>query len=66
MQNPPRLTPLCSPARADSIVYAKQGDKAKGTAIKAYVKYLVTDGQKPAAETPFRDFEIQPAAVVVK
>ncbi len=28
------------------IVYAKQRDKAKGAAVKAYVKYLITDGQK--------------------
>jgi phosphate transport system substrate-binding protein len=28
------------------IVYAKPGDKVKGTALKSYVKFLVTDGQK--------------------
>jgi phosphate transport system substrate-binding protein len=28
------------------IVYAKQLDKAKGTVLKAYIKYLVSDGQK--------------------
>jgi phosphate transport system substrate-binding protein len=28
------------------IVYAKQADKAKGTALKAYLKYLLGDGQK--------------------
>jgi phosphate transport system substrate-binding protein len=28
------------------IVYAKQADKAKGAALKAYLKYLVGDGQK--------------------
>ena len=28
------------------IVYAKQTDKAKGTAVKEYIKYLLTDGQK--------------------
>jgi phosphate transport system substrate-binding protein len=27
------------------IVYAKQTDHAKGSALKAYIKYLVTDGQ---------------------
>lgn len=27
------------------IVYAKQADHAKGTTLKAYLKYLVTDGQ---------------------
>jgi phosphate transport system substrate-binding protein len=27
------------------IVYAKQTDHAKGTALKSYIKYLVTDGQ---------------------
>ena len=28
------------------IVYAKQTDHAKGSALKAYLKYLLTDGQK--------------------
>jgi len=28
------------------IVYAKQADKAKGAALKAYLKYLIGDGQK--------------------
>jgi phosphate transport system substrate-binding protein len=28
------------------IVYAKQADKAKGAALKAYLKYLLGDGQK--------------------
>jgi len=28
------------------IVYAKQTDHAKGSALKAYIKYLVTDGQQ--------------------
>jgi phosphate transport system substrate-binding protein len=28
------------------IVYAKQTDKAKGAAVKAYLKFLLTDGQK--------------------
>src|SRR5262249_4273438 len=28
------------------IVYAKQGDKTKGAALKAYLKFLLTDGQK--------------------
>ncbi|HEX3759996.1 MAG TPA: phosphate ABC transporter substrate-binding protein PstS [Kofleriaceae bacterium] len=28
------------------IVYAKQADKAKGTALKGYLKYLIGDGQK--------------------
>jgi phosphate transport system substrate-binding protein len=35
------------------IVYAKQADKAKGTAIKSYVKYLITDGQKFLKELDF-------------
>ena len=28
------------------IVYAKQADKAKGAALKAYLKFLLGDGQK--------------------
>lgn len=28
------------------MVYTKQTDKAKGTALKSYFKYMVTDGQK--------------------
>jgi ABC-type phosphate transport system substrate-binding protein len=28
------------------IVYAKQADKAKGAALKAYLEYLLGDGQK--------------------
>jgi phosphate transport system substrate-binding protein len=35
------------------IVYAKQNDKAKGEAVKAYLKYLLTDGQGALAELDF-------------
>jgi phosphate transport system substrate-binding protein len=35
------------------IVYAKQTDKARGAAVKAYVKYLITDGQKLAPDVDF-------------
>jgi phosphate transport system substrate-binding protein len=35
------------------IVYAKQLDKAKGTTLKAYIKYLVSDGQKFLKELDF-------------
>lgn len=35
------------------IVYAKQTDHAKGTALKSYLKYLVTDGQKFAKDLDF-------------
>lgn len=35
------------------IVYAKQTDKAKGAAVKAYLNYLLTDGQAMLAELDF-------------
>jgi len=35
------------------IVYARQADKAKGEALKAYLKYLVKDGQKLLAEIDY-------------
>lgn len=35
------------------IVYAKQADKAKGDALKAYLSYLLTDGQKMLGELDF-------------
>jgi len=35
------------------IVYAKQADKDKGTALKAYLKYLLGDGQKALKELDF-------------
>jgi phosphate transport system substrate-binding protein len=35
------------------IVYAKQTDHAKGTALKSYIKYLVTDGQAQLKELDF-------------
>jgi phosphate transport system substrate-binding protein len=35
------------------IVYAKQSDKAKGATLKAYIKYLVSDGQKFLKELDF-------------
>ena len=42
------------------IVYAKPADKAKGAAVKAYVKYLLTDGQ---ALLPELDFAPLPKAL---
>jgi len=35
------------------IVYAKQTDKDKGAAVKNYIKYLITDGQKLLPELDF-------------
>jgi phosphate transport system substrate-binding protein len=35
------------------IVYAKQADHAKGEALKAYLKYLVKDGQKLLSEIDY-------------
>jgi len=35
------------------IVYAKQADKDKGTALKAYLKYLIGDGQKALKDLDF-------------
>jgi len=35
------------------IVYAKQTDHAKGTALKSYIKYLVTDGQQQLKSLDF-------------
>ena len=35
------------------MVYAKPADKAKATALKAYFKYMVTDGQKLLPEIDF-------------
>jgi phosphate transport system substrate-binding protein len=35
------------------IVYAKQADKTKGGAVKAYLKYLLTDGQKLLKDLDF-------------
>ena len=35
------------------IVYAKQTDKAKGEALKAYLRYLLTDGQALLTELDF-------------
>ena len=35
------------------IVYAKQTDKAKGEALKAYLKFLVKDGQKLLSEIDY-------------
>jgi phosphate transport system substrate-binding protein len=40
-------------AQSWCMVYAKQRDKAKGTAVKAYFKYLVTNGQNLLAEVDF-------------
>ena len=35
------------------IVYAKQTDKARGEAVKSYLKYLLTDGQRLLPELDF-------------
>lgn len=40
-------------AQSWCMIYAKQGDKAKGTAVKAYFTYMLTDGQKLLAEIDF-------------
>ena len=40
-------------AQSWCIVYANQKDKAKGAAVKAYLKFLVTDGQKLLPEIDF-------------
>jgi phosphate transport system substrate-binding protein len=40
-------------AQSWCMAYAKQSDKAKGAAVKAYLKYLVTDGQKLLPEIDF-------------
>lgn len=42
------------------IVYAKQTDHAKGTALKSYLKYLVTDGQ---AQLKALDFAALPKSL---
>ncbi len=45
------------------IVYAKQSDKAKGAALKSYLKYLLTDGQKLLGDL---DFAALPKALADK
>lgn len=40
-------------AQSWCIVYAKQTDKAKGNAVKAYFKYMLTDGQKLLPDIDF-------------
>jgi phosphate transport system substrate-binding protein len=40
-------------AQSWCMAYAKQGDKAKGAAIKAYFKYMLTDGQALLADVDF-------------
>jgi phosphate transport system substrate-binding protein len=45
------------------IVYAKQADHAKGTTLKAYLKYLVTDGQ---AQLKTLDFAPLPRSLADK
>jgi phosphate transport system substrate-binding protein len=40
-------------AQSWCLVYAKQTDRAKGNALKAYFKYLVTDGQKLLPEIDY-------------
>jgi phosphate transport system substrate-binding protein len=45
------------------IVYAKQPDQAKAAAVKAYIKYLITDGQKLL---PDLDFAPLPAGLQQK
>ena len=45
------------------IVYAKQTDHAKGTALKSYIKYLITDGQ---AQLKALDFAALPKSLADK
>ena len=45
------------------IVYAKQTDAAKAAALKAYVKYLLTDGQQPLKDL---DYAPLPASLQAK
>ena len=40
-------------AQSWCMAYAKQADKAKGEAVKAYFKYMVTDGQQLLPEIDF-------------
>jgi phosphate transport system substrate-binding protein len=40
-------------AQSWCMAYAKQGDKAKGEALKAYFKFMLTDGQKLLPEIDF-------------
>jgi phosphate transport system substrate-binding protein len=40
-------------AQSWCLIYAKQTDKAKGNALKAYFKYLITDAQKLLPEIDF-------------
>ncbi|MGE3547402.1 MAG: substrate-binding domain-containing protein, partial [Kofleriaceae bacterium] len=40
-------------AQSWCMAYAKQTDEARGTAVKAYLKYLVTDGQALLADIDF-------------
>jgi len=40
-------------AQSWCLVYEKQTDKAKGEAVKAYFKYMLTDGQKLLPEIDF-------------
>jgi phosphate transport system substrate-binding protein len=40
-------------AQSWCMVYAKQTDKAKGTAVKSYFKFMLTDGQALLAEIDF-------------
>ena len=35
------------------MAYVKPGDKAKGAAVKAYFKYMITDGQKLIPELDY-------------
>ncbi len=45
------------------VVYAKQTDKAKGDAIKSFLKYVLTDGQKLATDV---DYAPLPKAITDK
>ncbi len=47
--------PAAYPITAQSwcMIYAKQSDKAKGAATKAYFRYMLTDGQKLLPEIDF-------------
>jgi len=48
------------------IVYAKQADKAKGAALKAYLKYLLGDGQKFLKDLDFAPLPKGLAAKAIK
>ncbi len=48
------------------LVYAKQTDKAKGTALKAYLNYLLTEGQTLAPTVNYAALPAELAAKAIK